>query len=158
MYLHCHAPDKDADKTRNTILFYALCVLYVLSLATIVGDISTFVIVEVSNDSVTVTIFALIACADLRVTWHCRVLHFRRNKRLLWLHLSVYPSMHKPCFSFFLFIQVFKDLSLLDCVESQYPRRDHSFNLSILILRSVCQLSSLTSLFQLIASSYLAIG
>ena len=68
MYLHCHAPDKDADKTRNTILFYALCVLYVLSLATIVGDISTFVIVKVSNDSVTVTIFALIACADLRVT------------------------------------------------------------------------------------------
>lgn len=67
MYLHCHAPNKDADKTRNTILFYALCVLYVLSLATIVGDISTFVIVEIFGLPDTVEFYisdAINGCCD----------------------------------------------------------------------------------------------
>ena len=31
----------------------------------------------------------------------------------------------------------FKDTPLLDRVGSQYPRRDHSFNLGVCILRSV---------------------
>ena len=31
----------------------------------------------------------------------------------------------------------FKDIPLLDCMELQYPRRDHSFNFSIGILRFV---------------------
>lgn len=47
MYLHYHASRKEAD---NPILFYALCLLYVLCVAMICVDIAAFVLHEVSNN------------------------------------------------------------------------------------------------------------
>ena len=100
----------------------------------------------------------LISCA---VAWYCIIIikHSSSDKRLLRLYLP--DNSSKPdllSLTFFLFIYIFKGLPLLDCVAAQYPDRDHSCNLSILILRSVNHLSSLTLKFQSIARSYLVSG
>ena len=66
MYLQCRSNN---SKT-TTVLFYALCVLYVLSTATIVCDLVSFIL-EVSNNSICVNIFfffksvVLVACQDI---------------------------------------------------------------------------------------------
>jgi hypothetical protein len=47
IYIKCHWDKSDTKK--GTIIFYALCLLYVLSTATIVCDI-VIIIIEVSNN------------------------------------------------------------------------------------------------------------
>src|ERR1700678_1803746 len=55
--------------------------------------------------------------------------------------------MHKIFLSFVLFIQIFKGLPLLDCVELQYLCRDYSFNTNqILTLSFLSPLTYLNSL------------
>ena len=143
MYLSYYG-SKDTNKTKN-ILYYALCVLYVLSVATLSLDVGIFVYNAVSsqpihkNDHLS---FVLISCAarhkslcqDKLYPWY-----FYINSRwLLRLYRPVNLSMHKlPCLSPIVLIQIFKGLSLLDCVGPEYPRRDHSINISIHIFRSV---------------------
>ena len=48
MYLYCLSKS-DRDKSKTAILFYALCFLYVLSTATIVGDL-TGVVLQVGDN------------------------------------------------------------------------------------------------------------
>jgi hypothetical protein len=50
MYLQC-PPNKSTGKTAS-IFFYALCLLYVLSTATVVVDLVTNILREVSNNSI----------------------------------------------------------------------------------------------------------
>lgn len=49
LYLHYYASKKDASKG-NDILFYALCLLYVLSVATIILDLCGFFLNLVSKN------------------------------------------------------------------------------------------------------------
>jgi hypothetical protein len=143
MYLS-HYESKDTDKTKN-ILYYALCVLYVLSVATLSLDVGFFVYDEVSsrpihkNDHLS---FVLISCAvrhrslyqDNLVPCYISI----NSSLLLRLSRPVNLSMHQlPCLSPIVLIQIFKGLSLLDRVGPEYPRRDHSINISIHIFRSV---------------------
>ena len=62
------------------------------------------------------------------------------------------------CLVFNLFIGIFKDIPLLDCMGLQYPCYNCSFNLNIHIPRSVNLSSLLTHWFQLISSSSLDSG
>ena len=81
--------------------------------------------------------FVLISCTvhhrslyqDILYPWHI----FINSKWLLRLYRPVNLSMHKlPCLSpIVLLIQIFKGLSLLDCVAPEYPHRDHSININI---------------------------
>ena len=143
LYLSCYG-SKDTDKTKN-ILYYSLCVLYVLSVADLSLDIGSYAYREVSsqpihqNDHLS---FMLIRCAVRHrplyqdIFYHCYI--SINSSWLLRLYLPVNLSMHKlPCLSPIVFIQIFKGLSLLDCVAPEYARRDHSINISIHIFRSV---------------------
>ena len=50
IYLQCVlSKDSDSESRTTTLIFYALCLLYVLSTATIVCDLLAFII-EVSNN------------------------------------------------------------------------------------------------------------
>ena len=143
MYLSYYG-SKDTNNTKY-ILYYSLCVLYVLSIATLALDVGTFVYQEVSswpihkNDHLS---FVLIGFAvrhrslyqDNLDPWYM----FSNSSWLLRLYRPVNLSMHKlPCLSPIVFIQIFKGLSLLDCVGQEYPCGDHSINISIHIFRSV---------------------
>jgi hypothetical protein len=61
MYLGC---PRNESRTA-TIIFYALCLLYVLSTATIVVDLLTTILEEVSNNSICKNIIFFIGCADI---------------------------------------------------------------------------------------------
>jgi hypothetical protein len=65
MYLQC-PQNKSGDKT-TSIIFYALCLLYVSSTVTVVLDISINIIpaVEVSSNSICKNIIFLINCAGV---------------------------------------------------------------------------------------------
>jgi hypothetical protein len=95
LYLQCHASKTDTAKP-NCILIYALCILYVLSVATIGFDIISFVVpTSVSNNER----FLFIKNFALIVGWTERHYRFRHRNcsihiiRLLRLHRSVHPSM-----------------------------------------------------------------
>ena len=72
----------------------------------------------VTIPSLTIAIFSYAISSAAPRHWKHHVYDFRHINRLLRLHLSIYPSTHNPCPSFVLFIQVFKDLPLLDYLES----------------------------------------
>ena len=100
MYLSYYG-SKDTNKTKN-ILYYALCVLYVLSVATLSLDIGIFVYEEVSSQPIHKISFMLISCAvrhrllyqdslDNLDPWY-------HSSWLLRLYRPVNLSMHKlPC-------------------------------------------------------------
>ena len=53
MYLQCSSRDSESRARTAKIIFYLLCLLYVLSMATVVGDILNFIFpVFVSNNSI----------------------------------------------------------------------------------------------------------
>ena len=148
--------------SKRSILFYAVCFLYVLSAATFVTDLLA-VIFQVSNNSICKNTFLYISCADtsrdtigstsnwLRVN---DISHYdcpTHSKRLLWLPCPMHSSTHtKPLYpSSVLLTQIFKDLPLLDRVGSRYSCRDHSFILGNRILRSVIILSSFDNLISI---------
>ena len=54
--MQCHASRKEVDNAKQKIVFYALCVLYVLSVAVVALDIETIVVVHVSNNAVLSTL------------------------------------------------------------------------------------------------------
>ena len=59
MYLQC-----PPNKSRASILFYALCLLYILSTATIVTDLVTLIL-EVSNNSICKNIILYQLCSGV---------------------------------------------------------------------------------------------
>ena len=61
MYLQCQSNKSRTTTTQAGVLFYALCLLYVLSTATFVCDIVNFVL-SVSNDSICKIIYLFISC------------------------------------------------------------------------------------------------
>ena len=104
MYLQC--PSK---KSRTAIiLFYTVCLLYVLSTATFVGDFLNFIL-EVSYNSICKNAFLYISGTDAsrdtidstsnwltaNVISHldCPI----HSKRLLWLPRTMYSSAHNHC-------------------------------------------------------------
>jgi hypothetical protein len=52
---------------------------------------------------------------------------------------SILVRTTDDAYSFSLFIQIFKDIPLLDCMASKYPYRDHSLNVNNCFLRFVSQ-------------------
>ena len=48
--MQCHASRKETDNTKQKTVFYTLCVLYVLSVATIAAKIGECLVAFVSND------------------------------------------------------------------------------------------------------------
>ena len=53
MYLQCSLRDSESRARTAKIIFYLLCLLYVLSMATVVGDILNFILqIFVSNNSI----------------------------------------------------------------------------------------------------------
>ena len=68
VYLLCMCnfmhPKKETDNTKQKIIFYALCVLYVLSVADIILDTGAFVIAFVSNNAAFFLLCANQLCAQ----------------------------------------------------------------------------------------------
>ena len=63
---------------------------------------------------------------------------FKFTKYFLSFILTIYSGTHNWRFPLFgLFIEIFKDISLLDCLGLQYPCCNRSFNPSIRIPKSV---------------------
>lgn len=61
MYLQYHGSKGDANKGNN-ILFYALCLLYILSVATFASDVSGIWVSMVSKINISFTV--LTSCAE----------------------------------------------------------------------------------------------
>ena len=104
---------KKGTKNTTIITFYALCALYVLTGATMLIDIIA-IIFAVSNNSsgnnnLTLSAHIYAVHAQPYITFSAGVvsapLYYSRHiKRPLRLHLSIYPSMHKLCLSFVVFM------------------------------------------------------
>ena len=153
MYLQCHL-NRDKSRTAN-VVFYVLCLLYVLSAVTVVCDLLQ-IILGVSNNLVWKNIIFIICCTvdyqytvastscwlstvNVKSHWSCP----KHSKYLLWLHLPMHHSTHKSCiYHPFYSPKSSKDLPLLDRVGSKNSCRDHSFILGNHTLRSVNLLSS----------------
>ena len=140
-----------------SIIFYALCLLYVLSTVIVVLDLVNNIIEagEPSNnpESIRKNIFFLISCAeDIQANWWIwrsvipsySATHFyypSYRKRLLWFPRPMYLSTHTKSFSCtyhpFYSSKSSKDLPLLDRVGKKYQCRDRSFTFCNHILRSV---------------------
>ena len=63
MHLQYYVSRKDASKGNN-IIFYALCLLYLLSLVVIVCDFIAATFVQVSKDLIRMRYFGLMSCAE----------------------------------------------------------------------------------------------
>jgi hypothetical protein len=142
MYLQC--PPNGSRTT--TIIFYALCLLYVLSTVTFVVELVAYILGEVSNNSICKNIVFL-SVAQTYLT----------ESKSLQFNLTIVQTTASGCCSFLaqcilvrinhyldssvLFTKIFKDLPLLDRVESKHACRDRSFILGNHILRSVNQFS-----------------
>ena len=138
MYLQCSS---NKSGTAN-IVSYALCLLYVLSTATVVFDVVS-IIVYVSNNPFSEKIIFFISCAVVYQYTITSTSNWLKSNDIssfdypihgnwmLWLHRSMYPSTHKPLYPIidirFIHLNLQKDLPLLDRVGSKYPRRGHSF-------------------------------
>ena len=82
IYIQC--PSKESRTA--TIVFYALCLLYVLSTATVVSDL-LFIILEVSNSSISENIF---------VYQLCRCVHHRFDLNLTYSQFYFAFQLFKP--------------------------------------------------------------
>jgi hypothetical protein len=63
MYVQYHA-SKKVDGAKQNIIFYALCALYMLSVAVNALDIATIVVAVVSHNELLLFDFTLISCAE----------------------------------------------------------------------------------------------
>ena len=120
LYLQCHLKD-----SRTTfIVFYVLCLLYVLSMAVVISD-SLENILNVSNNSICKIIIIMMQmpiCAIASDTKRFTVNFFsqsycpNRSLRFCWLPRAVYLGTHKYQYLSSIIHQIFKDLPLLDRV------------------------------------------
>ena len=166
MYLQYMTSKRGTKKTTN-ILFYALCTLYVLTGATMIIDIITIIFAVNNNSSGhnNLTLLAHICAVHAQpyITFSgglvsAPLYYSRHIKRPLRLHLSIYPSMHKLCFSFVLFMQ--KSSKIYRCWIVWGCNARVVFIPSFLALAFLGQSTylprSFISLFQFIACRYLA--
>lgn len=143
MYLQYQASNQSTENDnlkRTTILFYSLCGLYVLSAAIFAVDIARFV-VQVSNNSVrsndspfTRSVVQMIGVTKVDATTIVYVIEVVIASCCDFISQSILVCInhwHTFDYSF----KTPKDIPLLDRVGSQYPRRDHSFNVGIRIFR-----------------------
>ena len=103
MYLQCSSKRSG----RALILFYAVCLLYVLSTVTFVIDLVDLILL-VSNNSICKNAFLFISCADANQHTIASISNWRTAnvispfdcpshcKRLLWLPRPMYSCTHKP--------------------------------------------------------------
>jgi hypothetical protein len=63
MYLRC--PSNESRSRTATIIFYALCLLYVLCTVSAVVDLLSLILEKVSNNSICKNIIFFISCADI---------------------------------------------------------------------------------------------
>jgi hypothetical protein len=109
IYLQCPSNN---SRTAN-IVFYIICLLYVLCAAAVFSDILRFIF-AVSNNSICKNIIFIINCTVL--FWWCSTFNWltanyydshcncpTHIKCLLWLHLPMHHSTHKP-FNLMLYI------------------------------------------------------
>ena len=82
MYLRCSS--NNLKFKTATILFYALCLLYVLSTATVVIDLVT-IILQVSNNPICKNIIFYQLCSCISLHFHLNLI-FRVN----WTHCQCY--------------------------------------------------------------------
>lgn len=147
MYMRCHASKNGIDLNAKKTLFYAICSLYVLSVAAFGLHIAEYVVTQVGKIwfITNITFFNLAVMQILKrrldvyiflvtISGFCDFTTQSILVRTLNLQLACL-SMLSLWFNWF--IQIFEDLPLLDCVGSKYPCRDHSLSSSIHILRSV---------------------
>ena len=133
MYLQYHAAKKRSNNVKENTIFYALCVVYALSMAIMALDIAVSVTTAFVSNYIFFFNFVLIrvvqrlfitiqpiafACCDF-ITQSILVCTTRQCPSIQFIHL------------------IFKDTPLLYSVVPKYPHCDHSFNFSICILRSV---------------------
>ena len=128
--LYLHYASKESRTRSANVVFYVLCILYVLCAALVASDLLVSVFGVSDNPNCKNVIF-IISCA---VSYQCTTAstkrwlklniksHYNcsnRSKFLLWLHLPMHHRTHRPFkfyLSYILFIWIFKDLPLLDRV------------------------------------------
>ena len=149
--MRCHASRKEVDDAKQKIIFYALCVLYVLSVACITLDTAYFVVASVSNN-------AAFSFFDFALTLSCAhrammmSLYSSAWAVLLSLYYSVAVTLSPNAF---LYAQLTTFCSSIPFILFYFPSnlqkihrcwivwgcntpcRDRSFHISIRILRSV---------------------
>ena len=154
-YLQHRVPDlKNGLQSASVpVVFFLLCILYVLSGVTLAGDMADFIftVSTVTKDN---HLFLLLSEVNMIVIQFPdpTLLHRRTpDSGTLLLHLAFLQVTITGLCDFIsqsilvrhsfelcglvLFIQIFKDLPLLDCMGSQYSYRHHSFNISNRISR-----------------------
>lgn len=134
MYLIQHQESNDKMKT---ILFYALCVLYALSIATISMDVVIFVIQVDVVSNIFIKKRALIRLCSISCTTSIFSNQHYSVAVISSLNLFWYAQLTIPIILYYLKVQIFKDLPLLDCMGLRYPSGDPSFTFNNRILRSV---------------------
>ena len=138
MYLQYQVSEKGVDK-KTSIVFYSILILYILSTAIIALDLASMTgEVYLSHNSAGTDNNLFIRVSDGLVSLHMdqyisadlgrqhSEFHWEYHGWLCRLYLSNYPSKHKPVIyskpsrysSVILFTQIFKDIPVLDCVES----------------------------------------
>ena len=144
MYLQHHGSRQSADRAKN-ILFYALCVLYVLSAATNITEI----LVSFWLDPVPVSMDDYGYLILFQLVVQTILYHFQIIRVTLFACCDFIAQFILVCTTGNANILLhsfnsLKDISLLDCVGLQHSCCNRSFTPSIRILRSI-NLSSFTN-------------
>ena len=143
MYLQHHESQKGTDKAKN-ILFYAICVLYALS---VVDNIMDLILnwAQVSlDDHCCLTLFQLVL-QNIEIPY-CAVIQSTVFACCDFIAQSILVRTTGNAHHLFHSSNCSKDISLLDCVGLQHSCCDFSLILSISLLRSI-NLSSFTDSF-----------
>jgi hypothetical protein len=143
MYLQYHA---SREGTKNMLPFYALSVLYLLSTGVMVCDILMLVIDQGIPVSKNKPFFKKKPWRSLvaqnvggTVIYRLIIVEGTLFGCCDFISQSILVRTTQVAYSFGLFIHIFKDIPLLDCVASKYPCRGHSLNVSLCFLRFVGQ-------------------
>ena len=149
MYLQC--PLKNSRTA--IIIFYAVCLLYVLSTATFVSDLVAFILDVSANNSICKNTIFFISFVQTRFTtlsprlridslpmlFHISIIQTTANGCCDFLAQCILVRInHCTCHPFYsLKCSLAIDLPLLDRLGSRHPCCDHSFIFGNRILRSV---------------------
>ena len=97
LYLQCHLK----DPRTTVIVFYVLCLLYILSIATTVSDLLSCILPEVSKNSICKIIIIMMQIRIGALETNRLTVNFisqsycpNRSKRFLWLPRAVYLGTH----------------------------------------------------------------
>ena len=147
MYMQYHA-SKELEIDKKNILLYALCILYILSTATVVLDVTRNVTVGNFLQPLPKQIFYLhLSGQGLHLTPNSplvQLLHLLQVSITLtglcdFISQIILVCQRAPAIFiiYFLFISIFKDLSMLGNMGSQNPCHNYSVNFSACVFGSV---------------------